>query len=84
MAKRDRLENMCHSRLKGLRPVTRPHGQRVPQVLTLGHGERKELGRALRHSHVVECAVAVRRQELKVQPMATAEVQYPVASRSVA
>ena len=40
MAERDRFKNMCHSRLKCLRSVTGSHGERVPQVLTLGHGER--------------------------------------------
>ena len=59
MAKWHRLEDMSHRRLERLRPIAWPHGERIPQVLTLGHCEREQLGSTFGHGHVMKTEIEV-------------------------
>ena len=54
MAERDRFKNMGHCRLECLGSVTGAHGERIPQVLTLGYCEGKQFRSTFRHGHVME------------------------------
>ena len=59
MAERHRLEDMSHGRLECLRSVAGSHGQRIPQVLTLGNRKGEQLGCAFSHSHVMKTEIKI-------------------------
>ena len=53
------LEDVSHRRLKRLRSVARPHGERVPQVLSLGNREGEQLSGTFSHGHVMKPKIEI-------------------------